>query len=431
MREIIKAMVILAMIPAFMALLATVTASRPYIMPLIFSLLVIFAALSLSEKPRIALSLEFDKDIVHLGEEVSVKVEVSIHEGYGLIMIRGPPIPRTDMAEGFELVKGTNVHVVFKGFRQVHREYEYVLRAVKRGSYPVEGVSFVYYHPFGIVEDTEGSVKVSGVIKVLPRVKLISRLPARVRPKEGVPSFSPSRLGSYSTEFWSVREYVVGYPYKFINWKATARNAGGNLMVNEYEREGVRTIALLMDGSLWMRYGSDVENPLEYGISLVLSLSRVFLRYGYSVGLWVFPKGAKVPPSPDSDQYYRLLRALVEFRGFSEILTLDEAAIRRIAGLKAIALIVTNVTAGNVGEISRISEELRSRALIVDIIPDTILMKNIVGDPPCGKWFVRDRVEGVYGRLPASVKVITWDPACEGVGSVVAKIHRHMMVWDQ
>ncbi len=112
-----------------------------------------------------------------------------------------------------------------------------------------------------------------------------------MRPREKAPRFSPSRLGSYSTEFWSVREYVAGYPYRFINWKATARNAGNKLMVNEYEREGgARTIALLMDGSLWMRYGSDIENPMEYGISLILSLSRVFLRYGYSVGLWIFPK---------------------------------------------------------------------------------------------------------------------------------------------
>lgn len=78
---------------------------------------------------------------------------------------------------------------------------------------------------------------------------------------------------------------------------------------------------------------------------------------------------------------------------------MDEAMVRRIAGLKAVTLIVTNITTGNVEEISKISSELRSRAIIVDIIPpDTILMKNIVGDsPPCSEWFIRDRVEACTG----------------------------------
>ncbi len=35
-----------------------------------------------------------------------------------------------------------------------------------------------------------------------------------------------------------MRNYVPGDPYKFINWKATARDPGGKVMVNEYEREG-------------------------------------------------------------------------------------------------------------------------------------------------------------------------------------------------
>ncbi len=179
MREGARAIIILAIIPVFMVILATVTTSKLYVMPpLIFSLLVIFAALSTGEKPDASFSLKLDKRIAHIGEEVGgVKVEVTISRGgYGLIMIRGPPIPGTDMAEGFELVRGgTNVHVIFKGFRRVHKEYEYILKAVKRGG-PTRGggVSYIYYHPFGMIESIKENVKISEGIQVLPRVKLIS-----------------------------------------------------------------------------------------------------------------------------------------------------------------------------------------------------------------------------------------------------------------
>lgn len=72
---------------------------------------------------------------------------------------------------------------------------------------------------------------------------------------------------------------MPGDPYKFINWKATARDPGGKVMVNEYEREGgLRTTIILLDVGWWMRYGTAEDNPpLEYGVSLILSLSRYYL----------------------------------------------------------------------------------------------------------------------------------------------------------
>lgn len=80
-----------------------------------------------------------------------------------------------------------------------------------------------------------------------------------------------------------IREYVPGDPFKFINWKATARSIEGKLMVNNYEREGLRNVIFLADLGPWMRLGYPHENPLEFGASLILSLTKVLLRYGYNV----------------------------------------------------------------------------------------------------------------------------------------------------
>ncbi len=434
MKELTKSTIILVTLPISMAILAVLTTSKWFVIPILFPLFVVFFILNLNEKPKVNISVEVDKKVLYVDENLRIKLKVSVTKGYGLILIRGPPIPKTPMAEGFELVKGTNVHVIFKGFKDVYREFEYSLKAVKRGYYSLEGVTYTFYHPFGVVENIKAQIRVDEKIQVLPKIKIISRLPINIRPVEGFPRLSPSLLGPYSTEFLSVREYNVGDPYKFINWKATARNAEGKFMVNEYEREGLRTVALLLDRGLWMRYGSDIENPMEYGISLVLSLGKILLEYGYNVGLWIFPKGQKVLPSSDSDQYYRLLKTLVSLKDFASgkiSPLIDRELLQEVQSKRPIAVLITNINDNNVEDLGEISKMLKSRTLIIDIIPDTLLMKSIVPEPPCTQWFIRSRRERLYKMLPSYVKVISWDPACEDIGSIIARAVTYLGRWSR
>ncbi len=220
-------------------------------------------ALSLDEKPTISITLNADKSVMYVDEELNIELNVKIHGGFGLLIIRAPPNPDTLMAEGFELVKGNNVHVIFKGFGDVDRRFTYVLKAVKRGgNYSLGSIDYVYYNALGIHEPIKGSIKLGGNVQVIPRIKIVRRVLGIVKPRQGLPRYSPSRLGPYSTEFRSVRNYVPGDPYKFINWKATARDPGGKVMVNEYEREGgLRTTIILLDVGWWMRYGTAEDNP--------------------------------------------------------------------------------------------------------------------------------------------------------------------------
>ncbi|TRM73519.1 DUF58 domain-containing protein, partial [Sulfolobus sp. E5] len=246
-----------------------------------------------------------------------------------------------------------------------------------------------------------------------------------IKPKEAFPRFSPSKVGPYSTDFKSIRKYEIGDPYKFINWKATARNPGNELMINEYEREGVRSIIILLDRSWMMRFGTEVENSLEYGISLILSLSKVLLRQGYNVGLWTIPSGEKVIPSSDSDQYYRLMSALMRVRGYPAYTgVIDKSVLKAWSSMKPIMIIVTNLMENNLAYLSSVFSN--KRVIIVDIIPDNILLKNVVEGNPCNEWFIRDKKELIYEKLPSNAKVVSWDPVCESIGKVVAKISKYM-----
>ncbi|TRM89955.1 DUF58 domain-containing protein, partial [Sulfolobus sp. B1] len=215
-----KTIIILSILPIFMALVLVMTTSKWYIIAILFPLFIIFLALNLDERPLIHISVSVEKNVIYVGDELKVKVNVNLEKGFGLIIFRSPPIPKTQMAEGFELVKGTNVHVIFKGFKRVNKDFEYTLKALKRGVYPLDKVEYTFYHPFGAHEIIKDSINIKEEVKVLPKIKIIYRIPNNIKPKEAFPRFSPSKVGPYSTDFKSIRKYEIGDPYKFINWKA-------------------------------------------------------------------------------------------------------------------------------------------------------------------------------------------------------------------
>ncbi|BDR91293.1 DUF58 domain-containing protein [Vulcanisaeta souniana] len=429
MRDVSKIIIILALLPMIMAVMAILTVSRPYIIPALFPLIIIIIALGLSGKSTIRLSLGIDRDVMYVGDELHVELNVYVHGGFGLLVIRAPPGPGSFMAEGFEVTSGNNVHVFFKGFSDVSRRFEYTLRAVKRGIYGLGSIEYTYYHVFGIHEPIKGTISLEKTIQVIPRIKIVRRVLGIVKPRQGLPRYPPSRLGPHSTEFKTVRNYVPGDPYKFINWKATARSADNRLMVNEYEREGLRTAIILLDTGWWMRYGTSEENPLEYGISFILSLGRVLLRYGYNIGLWTMPMGPRVMPSSGMTQYYRLLSALISIRSLPiKGYSMDMTLYRVIRDTNPVLIAVTNINKESVGKLGEIISRLPTRALVIDVVPNTILMRGMFRNIPCNQWVIRDR-RRLYGALPRNTKVITWDPACEGIGSVIAKASTYIGRW--
>nr|KJR72354.1 MAG: PepX protein [Vulcanisaeta sp. AZ3] len=430
MRDVTKALLILTVLPIFMAILAALTVSRWFVLAMVFPLVVVAMAMSLGGRPRIMIKLNVDRYVMYVNDELKIKIEVEVNGGFGLLILRAPPAPKSSMAGAFEVIKGTNVHVAFKGLKNLHRRFEYTLRAVKRGEYALEGVEYLYYSGLGIHEPIRDFVEVKDVVKVLPRIKIVRRVLGIAKPNLGIPRYSSSRLGPYSMEFKAVREYVVGDPYRFINWKATARSPGGKLMVNEYEREGLRTAIIIIDVGWWMRYGTAEENPLEYGVSLVLSLSRALLRYGYNVGLWTIPMGPRVIPSSGMDQYNRLLRVLMTVKAFPiRGYVVDEALLRIVQETRPVIILITNVTKENVSKLSSMLKLLPSKVLIVDASPDLLLMRGIVKNAPCTNWFIRSRNK-LYSLLPRNTKVISWNLTCEGVGLVMARVFMHIGRWS-
>ncbi len=439
-REIAKSYYLLLAMPMFLAVMAALATARELLMAAVLSVLLVAFALLTDTRPTIAVSAEPSKEHLFAGDDVDVVVRIRVRGGFGLITVAAPPASYASSRrhrEAFEVVEGRASRVIFKGFREVYREYRIRVRALKRGEYEFGRLRFAYHHLFGL-RIMEDEVDEGTRLVVVPRYRVISRSAGAIKPSTVTPRVTPNRLGPRSADFVDIREYVPGDPFKFINWKATARSTEGKLLVNDYEREGLRSVVFLMDTGPWMRLGYPHENPLEHGASLVLSLTKVLLRYGYNVGLWTLPpSGIRVIPSSGQTQLYRITRAIlgIDYVAEPTYESMDPVLLRIIAETRPVLVIITNLAGRGAVEGVRRSlcadrgNECRfpGRALLVDVVHDTIAVRERLGDyvpAPCmGRTGYRARL---YEKLPRGVMAVTWDPGCEGVGTAVARLMPRM-----
>ena len=89
------------------------------------------------------------------------------------------------------------------------------------------------------------------------------------------------------SNFYNLREYLPGDPMKKVNWQATARQ-DGKMMVNEFERDAVSDVIIIVDSRAVSETGPVSRNSLVYSTRAAASLSQFFLSRRDSVGLVVY-----------------------------------------------------------------------------------------------------------------------------------------------
>lgn len=288
-----------------LALAAALSGSTEIAYLSLFPLLTLAIFMMVGEPGGISVSRSAGKGPYRPGDTVEITVKLEIEKGMGFVLLRQPLPPE------LELVGGTNVWSVFKGPRKLEKEFKMAVRVPRRGKYVLPKVE-VYSEPlFKVGAGGHFAAGDEFVLTVLPLIKPPRRVrTTNTRSSIPIPLTSFSLTGPASTDFKEIREYRPGDPVKSINWKASARK--GELLVNEYEREGKKTVMFYVDARKEMAVGSFIENPLEYAISLVSSLAYYFLRRGYNVGLYVIGPGELIMPTAGNRQLYAMVKKLME-----------------------------------------------------------------------------------------------------------------------
>ena len=402
-----------------------VVSTVPYlVVGIIFPILFVAALFMLDQKVQISMKASA-RDTAYVGEEVKLEANIVVSKGFGLVMLHLPS------SDEFDLIDGTNVHVIFKGFGVEERHYEYRLKALRRGVFSFNEATYSYYPSMGLLNKTEEKIPLGLEVKVLPRINALARSRMRLKSLHAIPTQSSSRLGPYSNEFISIRDYTVGDPYKFINWKASSRLANQDkLLVNDYEREGLRTFIFILDRGRLMTQGTGEENPLEFGIAYILSYSKLLLDEGINVGLWTIPGDQSgrhhIMPSSGAEHYHRLRELLIAAEPDTESIQSnvpDHSLVRIVRETKPVLIFVTNISRENIVRISQFANDLlrlRSSMTLVDIMPYTIIAKyGRGGESSLKNLYLATKMKKQYTMLPRGVRVIPWDPAEEKVGKPI------------
>ena len=184
----------------------------------------------------------------------------------------------------------------------------YVLRCPLRGHYSLGPISIRYRDSFNLFAQ-EMYVDHRSDLIVFPQVREIEEAMVRSRTPKMYTGATTLRTPGPGTEFFSLREYVPGDPFKIINWKAFART--GTLIVNEKCRDAVTDVFILLDSRDISRIGTVLKNPLEVGTVAAASLASYFIKRRDSVALAVYDDHLSfLPPDTGDKQYFKILSSL-------------------------------------------------------------------------------------------------------------------------
>lgn len=261
---------------------------------------------------RLATSRSFSTDRAPEGALVDVTLEVA-NEGRrleevlvadrlppGLEPVGDPPRARASLPAGGRF------------------SFSYTVR-VRRGGFTFEQIEAVASDLFGLFR-RHLALPAPGQLLVMPRIVKLRSVAIRPRRTRSYAGPVPARQGGSGTDFFGVREYHLGDPRRWINWRVSARHPR-RLFTNEFEQERIADVGLILDA----RQRSDVraggESLFEYAVQATASLAGAFLNSGNRVGLliygrsldWTFPGYGKV-------QRERIVQALARARtGDSQI----------------------------------------------------------------------------------------------------------------
>lgn len=298
---------------------------------------------------------------LQLGREFELVRTVTVQEGFGRIRLY------QKLPAEFELISGNNLRVIWKQKKPIRVKMICRLRCGKRGNYVIPPLEWTSRHPLFLLENNGNEGK-SHKVSVWPhllkhrQVRQLKDLALSPFPLADV-----SRIGVAGTDFREIRSYVSGDPVKTINWRATAHRANpGSIwpLVNEYEKEGRKSVLIFLDASEAVEIGSNLENVLEYSVEAASNLLYYFIDKGYRVGVAVCGEyGKNFYPESGRQQLTRIIPQLVHLKaggGAIRLLNSIDAYRHYILSHKPLSLVVSTLDGKSDETLDKFFDKLRS-----------------------------------------------------------------------
>ena len=250
--------------------------------------------------------LTADRDMSHekIFEDGTVKVELRIlNQGgkTGFLEVRDK-LPRV-----LQLKDGTNYTYLNLNPKGATR-LKYTIKCPLKGVYRIGPITLRTHDPFNMFYK-EKTVSFESDLTVFPQVRDMKELYIKSKQPKMYPGEMRVKMPGPGTEFFAIRDYMPGDPFRDINWKAYAST--GKLLVNEHERLSVSDITIVFDSRVSSRYGMDSDNSNLYGARAAATMANFFLKRRDSVQLVIYSdKVLAIKKGTGQKQLFELLTAL-------------------------------------------------------------------------------------------------------------------------
>ena len=125
----------------------------------------------------------------------------------------------------------------------------------------------------------------------LPDITRLRKVAIRPQRTHGHFGPIPSRQAASGVDFYGLREYQMGDPRRWINWRASARH-DQHLFVNQFEQERIADVGIIVDARMQSNIAlPDGTSIFEYSVQAAGSLSEALLNDGNRVGLLIYGFG--------------------------------------------------------------------------------------------------------------------------------------------
>jgi uncharacterized protein (DUF58 family) len=270
-----------------------------------------FLLVAVMPKPAVTVNREVSNTSMFEADELKVRMKLKkVRPGFGTIEV-------FDRIPEYVVLKSGLNHIIYNP--TPYETLEYQIKFPLRGYYSVGPTRVRTADHFNIFY-SELEKQKKEPISIFPHARGLKELRFKSKKNIHYPGEFLTVQAGASTEFYHIREYIKGDPFKKINWKVYARKR--ELMINEYEKENICDTLIFLDARSINNIGSTTENTLEYSIRIALAVSNFLILRRNQVGIVVYnDRITMLPPKPGMRQLNEILSFLtgVYAKGWEEI----------------------------------------------------------------------------------------------------------------
>ncbi len=191
-------------------------------------------------------------------------------------------------------------------------EFHYSIEG-RRGIYDFGPIRVTVSDPLGFSAQNSTLMAAERLI-IFPEYQKLRPLKIQPPRTRDYPGPIQSRQGGAGVDFYGVREYQVGDPIRWINWKVSARHSG-SLYTNQFEKERIADVGIIVDARRQTDVQVGDDSLFEHSVFAAASLADAFLNAGNRVGLLVYGRGMeRTFPGYGKVQRERILQSLAYAR---------------------------------------------------------------------------------------------------------------------